>query len=158
MQRLKVSRKTIYKYFLSKEDIFRAIIDEAYDDIHIKQKIIFNDETLSLKEKMYGVCTIETKYDKKIRLDKIYESEQLLPDIFQYFMGKYEKGWEIVEELLQQGVDDGIFQEVSIGIVINLLQNGMKMICHGNFLSGNNLTYQKALEQIVTIIIKGISK
>jgi AcrR family transcriptional regulator len=75
VQSLRISRKTIYKYFLSKEDIFKAIIDEAYDDIHFKQNLIFNDDVLTIKEKMYAVCTVETKYDSRIRLDRIYESE-----------------------------------------------------------------------------------
>ncbi|MGB4658901.1 MAG: TetR/AcrR family transcriptional regulator [Mobilitalea sp.] len=158
VQRMRVSRKTIYKYFLSKEDIFKAIIDEAYDDIHVKQNLIVNDETLSVKVKMFRVCTVETKYDKKMRLDKIYESEQLLPDIYHYFMAKYEKGWEIVEDLLQQGIEENVFEEVSVAMVISMLINGMKTLCHGNFLEENKLTYQEALEQTVSIIIKGISK
>lgn len=158
VQTMKVSRKTIYKYFLSKEDIFKAIIDEAYDDIHVKQNLIYEDETLSIKEKMFSVCTIETKYDRKIRLDKVYESEQLLPEIYRYFMTKYELGWEIVEELLKQGIYEGIFEDVSITMVINLLQEGMKMLCRGKFLSENRISYQEGLEQVVSIIIKGISK
>lgn len=155
---MKVSRKTIYKYFLSKEDIFKAIIDEAYDDIHEKQKEIINKETDSIKDRVYALCTIETKYDKKIRLDKIYESEQLLPDVYCYFMKKYEMGWEMVEELLQQGMKEGVFEHVCLEMVRNLLQSGMKMLCQGDFLSDNKLTYQEGLEQVVTVIIKGISR
>ncbi|MFU0828029.1 MAG: TetR family transcriptional regulator [Lachnoclostridium sp.] len=155
---LRVSRKTIYKYFMSKEDIFKAIIDEAYDDIHIKQNLIFNDDTLSIKEKLYAVCTIETKYDSKIRLNRIYESEQQLPEVFQYFMKKYEVGWEIVEELLKQGIKEGVFEDVNIALVIQLLINGMKMLCQGDFQERNQITYKQGLEQTVRIILKGITK
>lgn len=158
VQKLKVSKKTIYKYFLSKEDIFKTIIDDAYDDIHYKQNLIFHDNTLTLKEKMYGVCTIETKYDSQINLKQIYELEQLLPEVYQYFMRKYELGWEIVEDLLKQGIREGIFEDVNIALVIKLLTKGMKMICQGNFQEENNITYNEALVQIVSIILKGISK
>jgi AcrR family transcriptional regulator len=158
VQRLKISRKTIYKYFLSKEDIFKAIIDEAYDDIHFKQNLIFNDNTLSIKEKLYAVCTVETKYDSRMKLNQIYESEQLLPEIFRYFMKKYEAGWEIIEELLKQGIREGVFEEVNVTLVIQLLINGMKMLCQGNFQEESNVTYKQGLEQTVRIIIKGISK
>jgi AcrR family transcriptional regulator len=158
VQRLRVSRKTIYKYFLSKEDIFKAIIDEAYDDIHYKQNLIFQDDTLSIKEKMYAVCTVETKYDSRMRLKQVYESEQLLPEVFRYFMKKYEVGWEIIEDLLKEGIQEGVFEEVNIGLVIQLLISGMKMLCQGNFQEDNNLTYKQGLEQTVNIIIKGISK
>lgn len=155
---LRVSRKTIYKYFLSKEDIFKAIIDEAYDDIHIKQNLIFNDNTFSIKEKMYAVCTVETKYDSRMNLKRVYESEQLLPEIYLYFMKKYEVGWEIIEELLKQGIKEGVFEEVNVALVIQLLINGMKMLCQGNFQEENHISYKKGLEQTVSIIIKGISK
>ncbi len=158
VQRLRVSKKTIYKYFLSKEDIFKAIIDEAYDDIHIKQNLIFNDNALLIKEKMYAVCTVETKYDNQMRLKRVYESEQLLPEIYRYFMKKYEVGWGIIEELLKQGIQEGVFEEVNVALVIQLLINGMKMLCQGNFQEENNLTYKQGLEQTVSIIIKGISK
>lgn len=158
VQRLRVSRKTIYKYFLSKEDIFKTIIDEAYDDIHFKQNLIFNDNTLSIKEKIYAVCTVETKYDSRMQLKRIYESEQLLPEVYRYFMEKYEIGWEIIEELLKQGIQEEVFEEVNIALVIQLLINGMKMLCQGNFQEENNLTYKQGLEQTVRIIIKGILK
>lgn len=158
VQRLRVSRKTIYKYFLSKEDIFKAIIDEAYDEIHFKQNLIMNDNALSIKEKMYAVCTVETKYDSRLRLKQIYESEQLLPEIYRYFMKKYEVGWEITEELLKQGIKEGVFEDVNVALVIQILINGMKMLCQGNFQEENNLTYKQGLEQTVSIIIKGISK
>lgn len=158
VQGLRVSKKTIYKYFLSKEDIFKAIIDEAYDDIHLKQDLIFNDNGLSTKEKMYGVCTVETKYDSKMRLKQVYESELLLPEIYRYFMKKYEVGWEIIEELLKQGIQEGVFEEVNVALVIQLLINGMKMLCQGDFQEKNNITYKQGLEQTVRIIIKGISK
>ncbi len=158
VQRLKISRKTIYKYFLSKEDIFKAIIDEAYDDIHFKQNLIFNDDVLTIKEKMYAVCTVETKYDNQMRLDRIYESEQSLPEVYQYFMKKYEVGWDIICELLKQGIREGVFEEVNIALVIQLLINGMKMLCQGNFQEENKITYKQGLEQTVNIIIKGISK
>ncbi len=158
VQSLRVSRKTIYKYFLSKEDIFKAIIDEAYDDIHIKQNLIFNDNTLSIKEKMYAVCTVETKYDNRMNLKRVYESEQLLPEIFHYFMKKYEIGWEIIEELLKQGIEEGVFETVNVALVIQLLINGMKMLCQGDFQEENKISYKQGLEQTVRIIIKGISK
>lgn len=158
VQRLRVSRKTIYKYFLRKEDIFKAIIDEAYDEIHIKQNLIFNDNALSTKEKMYALCTVETKYDSQMQLKRIYESEQMLPEIYGYFMKKYEVGWEIVEDLLIQGMQEGVFKEVNVALVIQLLINGMKMLCQGNFQEENNLTYKEGLDQIVSIIICGISK
>jgi AcrR family transcriptional regulator len=158
VQRLRISRKTIYKYFLSKEDIFKAIIDEAYDDIHFKQNLIFEDEHRSINEKLYAVCTVETKYDSRMRLDRIYESEQLLPEIYQYFMKKYEIGWEIIEELLKQGIQEGLFEEVSAKLVIQLLISGMKMLCQGNFQDENHITYKQGLEQTVRIIVRGISK
>ncbi|BCN29321.1 TetR/AcrR family transcriptional regulator [Anaeromicropila herbilytica] len=158
VQSLRVSRKTIYKYFLSKDDIFKGILDEAYDDIHMKQNQIFQDDTLTISEKMLAVCTIETKYDKKINLNRIYESEQLIPEVFDYFMGKYEKGWEIVEELLVEGIKEGVFEDTSIPVVIRLLQNGMKMLCQGNFLEENKISYKEGLNKVVTIMIKGITK
>ncbi|HEX3077727.1 MAG TPA: TetR/AcrR family transcriptional regulator [Lachnospiraceae bacterium] len=158
VNRLRVSRKTIYKYFLSKEDIFKAIIDEAYDDIHYKQNLIFDDSTLGIKEKLYAVCTVETKYDSKMNLKQVYESEQLLPEIYSYFMKKYEAGWEIIEELLKQGIKDGLFADVNVALVIQLLINGMKMLCQGNFQEENHITYKQGLEQTVSIIIKGISR
>lgn len=158
VQRLRISKKTIYKYFLSKEDIFKAIIDESYDDIHLKQVLIFDDDTLSIKEKMYAVCTVEAKYDNQMKLKQVYESEQLLPEVYRYFMKKYEVGWEIIENLLKQGIQEDIFEEVNVALVIQLLINGMKMLCQGNFQEENHITYKQGLEQTVSIIIKGISK
>jgi hypothetical protein len=73
-------------------------------------------------------------------------------------MKKYEVGWEIIWELLKQGIQEGVFEEVNVALVIQLLINGMKMLCQGDFQEVNNLTYKQGLEQTVSIIVKGISK
>ena len=93
-----------------------------------------------------------------MRLDRIYEAEEALPDIFTYFMKKYELGWGIVKELLSQGIKEDVFEDVNPSLVIQLLIRSMKMLCQDNFQTENHITYQEGLKQMVNIIIKGISK
>ena len=44
-----ISKKTIYKYFDSKEQIFEQIVDYIFDDIKRREKEIISEEGLSLE-------------------------------------------------------------------------------------------------------------
>lgn len=64
----------------------------------------------------------------------------------------------MTEKLLIQGMEEGIYRKQNVELIKNLLQNGMQMLCKGDFLERNQITYQEGLHQVVQIILTGIQK
>lgn len=154
---LKINKTTFYRYFQSKEEVLKIIIDEVSDEVHTRQREIYKDKSLSTKEKLLMILTVEPSSEKIIKPEKLYELEKHYSDVYNYFMDAYEKEWEIAEKLLAKGIKEGIFKKFNIGIIKGLLQNGMQMFYKGDFLDSNGLTYKEALYQMLTLIFDGIA-
>ena len=156
MKELNMSKRTFYRYFETKELVLIALIDTLTEAVQETMKLHAANETLSTAEKLFRVLTIETNFEKLISYRHIAELEKYYPQVYQYLMSRYEYDWCVVEELLLQGMEEGIYVKQSVDLIKTLLQNGMQMLCRGDFLERNALTYQEALHQTVEIILRGI--
>ena len=108
------------------------------------------------EEKLFRCLTLRLPHEDEIDLRKIYEVEQYYPEVYAYFMGVYERGWELTEELLRRGMDEGVFRRENVELVRSLLESGLKMLYQGDFLQRTGLAYHDALVQTVDIILRGI--
>lgn len=153
---LKISKKTIYKYFLSKDAIFCSLVDEIQEGIYEEQKKIAADESLAPVNKLYRLLTVKAKYEDIARLDRITELETTAPALYRYFMAAYETQWSLVEAALAEGMEAGIYKKVDVRLARMLLQNGMQMLYRGNLLTEGGKSYQELLHQVVTLVLDGI--
>jgi AcrR family transcriptional regulator len=155
---LKISKKTIYKYFSSKEDILREIVKESADKVKERQIAIYNDDALKTKEKLFEILTAESKFENVLNLGKVFETEIYYPDIYAYFQKEFEKEWERAISLIKKGIEEGTFKDMNIDLIKNLLLNGMQMLYKGDILERNNMTYHEAISEVAKIVLEGISK
>lgn len=153
---LDMSKRTFYRYFESKEVLLMALVDLLTDEVQGTMSTIAKDDTLSTDEKLYRVLTIETNFEKVVSFRRIPELEKYYPGVYRYLLERYELDWSVSEKLLVQGMQEGIYKEQNVDLIKNLLQNGMQMLCKGDFLERNGLTYQEGLHQVVQIILAGI--
>lgn len=156
MKELNMSKRTFYRYFETKELLLIALIDMLTEEVQQTMRRHAADKTLSTAEKLFRVLTIETNFEKLISYRHIAELEKYYPQVYQYLMSRYEFDWCVVEELLHKGMEEGVYKNQSVDLVKTLLQNGMQMLCRGDFLERNGLTYQEALHRTVEIILRGI--
>lgn len=153
---LEMSKRTFYRYFESKEVLLMALVDLLTDEVQKTMSAIANDETLPTDEKLQSVLTIETNFEKVVSFRRIPELEKYYPAVYRYLLERYELDWSVAEKLLIQGMEEGIYKKQNIELVKNLLQNGMQMLCKGEFLERNQMTYQEGLHQVVQIVLAGI--
>jgi len=158
MKELNMSKRTFYRYFETKEQLLKALIDVLTEEVQETMKQHAANETLPTAEKLFRVLTIETNFEKLISYHHIAELEKYYPQVYQYLMSRYEFDWCVVEELLLKGMEEGAYRKQSVDLVKTLLQNGMQMLCRGDFLERNGLTYQEALHHTVEIILRGIQE
>lgn len=154
---LRISKKTIYKYFDSKEDLLLKVINECFDSVHEAQRVIY-ESSLGTREKLIAILTAETKYDMDISFEMGYEFEKMYPALYGRIVENYESEWGYVLELLERGKREGIFGDVCVELVRKLLSHGMEMMHEDDFLIRNGLKYKQAIRQMVDIVIGGISK
>ncbi len=154
---LHISKKTIYKFFTSKSEIYEAILANAVNQISIKQKEIYDDASLTLEEKIHRLLTIETNEEKILNMDKVRSLSESDPQFFKRLMDEYEVRWDYFTKLLQEGIDKGLIKkDTNVNLVIRVLGASLQSFYRKDFNEFTGLTYTEAVKHLVNTILEGI--
>lgn len=138
---LKISKKTLYKYFSSKEEIITYIIDESFNDVHTKQQVIFKSN-LDTETKLRKILTTNFMREDTINLSKAKDIYKFYPKLAEKIDRKYKEEWDFVEQLLKDGKNQGIFDFWSLPYTIALLKEAMSLVIH---YINEEITYTEAI-------------
>ena len=70
---------------------------------------------------------------------------------------RLETGWETTIQLLEQGMAEGVVRKVSIPIVKMMLEATVEQFFQRDVLVQNGISYHEALDEVVSILIDGIT-
>lgn len=155
---LHISKKTIYKYFRNKEDIFHVFIEQSFLSVHEKQEEIYHDETLSTKEKVFKILNTRSKYEDRLSIEKTLALNNYYPSLYELIMSTYKTQWDKVKKLLIKGQEEGVFKtDFNLELIQTLMVESMQMMHRSNLLRETSLSYRDAILQSTQIIIDGIS-
>lgn len=155
---LSMSKKTIYKYFPSKEDIFKEFITDSFESVHEEQHKILKDDLLSTKMKLIAILNTRSKYEGRISMETAIDIREYYPALSHLILQEYTAQWECVDRLLTQGKQEGVFDELYPNpLIMKLLLHAIQMTYEKDFLKENHITYRDSISKSVLIIIEGIS-
>ncbi|WP_297427687.1 TetR/AcrR family transcriptional regulator [Clostridium sp.] len=151
---LKISKKTIYKYFSSKDEI----VEEYFKQIlSIDKESILNvlKEKISLSEKFHKIIYSYHKY--KLPTNVIQEVKLYYPEQWEEINKFKEFKVQAIINLLMDAKNNGEIKEVvNLSIVTLIIQKVSEELLDGEILSENNLKLNYAADQILQIILNGI--
>ncbi|MGD1822520.1 MAG: TetR/AcrR family transcriptional regulator [Pleomorphochaeta sp.] len=151
---LQISKKTLYKYFSSKEELITYIIDESFNEVHIKQQQIFNSN-LDTETKLRKILTTNFTREDKIKLEKAKDISKYYPKLSTKINNRYREEWTLVEILLIKGKENGIFEYWSLSYTIALLKEAMSLVIDH---ISENITYTQAINLSMNSFIDSIKK
>lgn len=152
---LSISKKTIYKYFPSKN----KLVDEVMFLFmkHVKGKI-----TKSIGEQDNSIGKIRAltqlfaelslKLNEKILLD-IQTHRPDLWEKIEEFRGNVIK--EVWEEIINQGKEEGYIIDKPNDIIVTLFYSGIRSVINPTFLINHNYSINEAFKLTFDILIKG---
>lgn len=155
-ERLKISKKTLYKVFDDKEALFLAMVDYIFDTIKESERQVIEDEQLGTAEKIHRVLGVLPEGYKDVDLRQLYLLKDKYPRIYDQVELRLETGWETIIELLEQGIAEGCIQPVKIPILKMMLEASVEQFFQRDILIRNKITYQDALDEVVNILMDGI--
>lgn len=156
---LGISKKTIYTVFESKHDVLVAIADRYAKDFTDMREEIEKDDRLDTTEKLERLfCAIPTRY-YNIGLSRIFELAQKYPKQYRYLMEAVNQGWILAEQYLEKGVLEGrVRKDIAVPVVMAMIRGTVKCFMESDILYKNGLTYEEGKEEMVRIIMKGMSE
>lgn len=152
-----ISKKTIYKCFQSKTDIFDSILTDALDAVKEGQRKVFDDENLPIKDKILAILTIPFPRQDEVDLSRIGEFYAYDPSFYERVLEAYRPNWGMVEKLIQKAKEEGqVRSDLDIKMAILVLMDAMRGLYEKDRLKNLGLTYTQAQAKIVKIILNGI--
>lgn len=155
---INISKKTIYKVFNDKEEMFLELVDYLFDGIKDAEMEVANDESLSTLEKIRKILGVMPNSYKDIDFRQLYMLRDKYPKIYEKVEERLENGWELTISLIEKGMEEGVIRPVRIPILKMMLESSLEQFFRRDVLISNKMTYQDGLNEVVDILVDGISK
>lgn len=153
---LSMSKKTIYKFFPSKEDLVMAIAKRFMDRMKSKILPALNSDKNAI-EKLSELNNILAKSSEVIssnRMDEIRKHFPALWNEIDNFRTKMMFG--NITKVIDQGKAEGLFIDYPTEIIMNMLVASVRTIVTPDFILNNNFSIGEAALYAFKIIIGGI--
>lgn len=150
---LGISKKTIYQYFASKEEIANAVVDETVGKVeHALKKAVeaTPDPLLGMKEILLFVK------DESVRFGPLFlmDMEKVLPDAAERYRQLRERGRRCVTELMQDAQKRGLVSgDIPVPMAVEVLSVCVKALT----LSDKRFPKEEALDLFLDIYRKGLA-
>ncbi|NNJ52384.1 MAG: TetR/AcrR family transcriptional regulator [Ignavibacteriaceae bacterium] len=153
---LQMSKKTIYKYFSSKDELVEIVVLSFMNEVKNRIDLVIKEEdnslvrALHLFEVMRDVTTkFSDKWVKDIRLH--------LPNLWKIIDEfRTKRAYAVLGSIIQQGQKEGIIIEKPAELIIHLYVSAMRSIVNPDFLIYQKMNYKEAIQHTFEILFNGI--
>jgi len=153
---LKMSKKTIYKFFPSKEDLVMAIAKHFMN--RMKSKIVpaLSSDKNAI-EKLGELIKILAGASEKISTKRMEEMKKHFPGIWNEIDSfRTKMMFENITKVINQGKVEGLFIDYPTSIIMNMLVASIRSVVNPDFILNNNFSIIEAARTAFKILIGGI--
>jgi len=153
---LKMSKKTIYKFFPSKDDLITAIAKHFMEGVKSKVLPALNSDKNAI-EKLAELNHILAKVSTKVSSKRMEEIRQHFPKLWNEidsFRTKMMFG--NITKVIDQGKEEGLFIDYPTPIIMNTLVSSVRSIVNPEFILNNNFSIAEAALYTFKVVIGGI--
>lgn len=158
-EELKISKKTIYKEFSSKDEIFETMVDYVFDNIKIKEKEILNSKDFTTLEKIRMFLAAMPDSYRNINFQELHPLKDKYPKVYKRLQKRLDTGWAPAFKLLEQGKQEGIIrQDADLAVFKIMMEASLERIFERDVMKGSKKKYNDYLNEVVDILINGIAE
>lgn len=154
--RLGISKKTIYQYFSSKDELITQVVEMALVDVENQEQDILADKESNFEERITGLLLLTPKIFGPIE-------DWVMEDIERYRL----QDWKRIEQfklermvalsqLLEEGIALGSVKKMNTKVGARILLGACRELSLYKFLAENNLTSVEARGLLTDIFLHGI--
>lgn len=153
---LGMSKKTIYKFFPSKDDLVMAITKHFMNKMKSKILPALNSDKNAI-EKLEDLINILAKGSEKISQRRMEEMKKHFPEIWREIdKFRTQMMFGNITRVIDQGKNEGLFIDYPTNIIMNILVVSVRTIVTPDFILNNNFSIVEAARFAFKIIIGGL--
>jgi len=153
---LKMSKKTIYKFFPSKDDLVKAIAKHFMEGIKSKVVPALNSDKNAI-EKLEELNKILAKISEKVSTKRMDEIKTYFPSLWNEIDNfRTKMMFANITKVIDQGKAEGLFVDYPTPIIMNTLVSSIRATVNPEFIQNNNFSISEAALYVFKIVIGGI--
>lgn len=155
-EEMRMSKKTIYKFFPSKEELITAVARHFMQKMRSKILPALNSNKNAI-EKLEDLVTILTTASLKVTPKRIEEMQRHFPLLWSEIDNfRTKMMFENITKVINQGKSEGLFIDYPTTIIMNILVASVRNIVNPEFILNNNFSISEGARYAFRIIIGGI--
>lgn len=154
--RLGISKRTLYQYFSSKEELIESIIVAKLDDVRQQRDEVVSDDQLPFDKKLYKVLTVCPRIYSSVNGTHLEEIRRYLPGVWSKIEQFIEADWSTVEAILHQAIEAKCFRPIYIPLVINILKGATKQILSYDFAACGDISKPDMFNLLAEVVLYGV--
>jgi AcrR family transcriptional regulator len=153
---LKMSKKTIYKFFPSKEDLIKAVAKHFMEGLKNKILPALNSDKNAI-EKLAELNNILAKVSQKVPSKRMDEIKTYFPSLWNEIDSfRTKMMFANITKVIDQGKAEGLFIDYPTPIIMNTLVSAVRSTVNPEFILNNNFSISEAALYTFKVVIGGI--
>ncbi|WP_232699925.1 TetR/AcrR family transcriptional regulator [Brevibacillus daliensis] len=155
---LGISTKTIYQYFDSKEQIISHIVVQSIEEMREAEMGVMLDSSLSIKQKLHKALVIIPSGFAFRDIRILQELKIRYPDQWRAFDEYDYNGWDRIRLLVKEGIAKGDIRAIDMELFIHVYIGALYHLMDSQIAGRLELSFERALDQMVEMLLVGIYK
>jgi len=153
---LRISKKTIYKHFQTKNDLVRAVFVRIRNDLASQIESIVNGEGNAII-KLYNISQIFSQRISAISNNWLNDLQYYAPDVW-YEIEEFRKKmmYKNLNLLVNQGKTEGLVEDFPNSIILGIIISSVQGVVTPEFVLNNNISVKQAGIMTLDIVFSGI--
>jgi len=153
---LSISKKTIYKFFSSKEEIISACIDDVFTTIDAEVLPIMTDQSIGIIEKITRLPEIVAKHLMFFTRQQVVEIQRTFPHLWSKVLEQRKLRIERYEALFRAAKERGFIIDVDPKLLVHFFLVTIEAFTKESFMDEHNISYAESLQMVSKILLEGI--
>lgn len=153
---LHISKKTIYKFFSSKEELVEAVVGKFTSGVSSRIESVINAENDSLS-KALRLFELMGTVALKLTDTWVKDVQTHMPDLWEKIDDfRTKRAYTVLGNIINQGQSEGMIIDKPAEIIIHLFVNSLRSIVNLDFLFYQKFNYKEAFQHSFEILFNGI--
>lgn len=155
---LRISKRTLYEHFPSKQEIIKESILSLISKIYDTHVMLLANTALSTEEKIIEFFNFKRADVSVLSVRKTDEILQKMPEIHDVLKEAKRKDWDLLGTLLDQVLQEPAFKQFDKFLLLHMLQSSTnEMIDYFNDVE-QDYSFTEYMEKCVRVILYGIKE
>ena len=152
---LRISKRTLYEHFSSKQEIIEKSMLSLIDDIHEQHVALLANTEMTTEEKIINFFNVNISVLSVRKTDEILRK---MPEVCAALEERRRMDWALLSQLFEQAQQEDSFKEVDKFLLIHMLHSASDDILEYFDESEHESSFSEYMEKCIRVILYGIKR